>query len=242
MDRLQDPGHGAITGGLGPVVNATRLQRRHEIVFCNYEVLRNVLRDAALGTNASRRVVQPRAARIFHVVVLNRDAKAKSGRALTNGPAILAALQAAKDELGLSVHPNVVVSSQLNVRAMARLLDRADVLITPHGAQASNMVFMRPGALVLQLVPYRCERMHTFFEAMAAYLGLQHDWLGPGSYELSETRTAADEAWANRARAEDSNTCRPPSSGTNWERDNFAISPANVLGRVWMHVAKASQQ
>lgn len=48
------------------------------------------------------------------------------------------------------------------------------LLITPHGAGMSNLVFMRPGAAVLETNGYRCDYLGDYYGQLANLLNLHH--------------------------------------------------------------------
>lgn len=60
--------------------------------------------------------------------------------------------------------------------AVAREVDACDVLVGAHGAGLTNMVFLRAGAVVVQVIPWGKMEPYgeRFFGAPAAHMGLRH--------------------------------------------------------------------
>lgn len=60
--------------------------------------------------------------------------------------------------------------------AVSREVDACDVLLGAHGAGLTNMVFMRTGAVVVQVIPWGKMEPHSewFFGSPAAHMGLRH--------------------------------------------------------------------
>ena len=60
--------------------------------------------------------------------------------------------------------------------AVAREVDACDVLVGAHGAGLTNMVFLRTGAVVVQVIPWGKMEPYGegFFGAPAAHMGIRH--------------------------------------------------------------------
>jgi hypothetical protein len=68
----------------------------------------------------------------------------------------------------------VVHFEELSLREVAVLLDTTALLAAPHGATLVNMLYMRPGAAVLEMIPYRCQRLKPYYSSLAERLALQY--------------------------------------------------------------------
>ncbi|TVU08696.1 hypothetical protein EJB05_42107 [Eragrostis curvula] len=64
----------------------------------------------------------------------------------------------------------------MGMDAVARAVDACDVLVGAHGAGLTNTVFLRTGAVVLQVVPWGKMEPHAeaFFGAPAKHMGVRH--------------------------------------------------------------------
>jgi len=67
-------------------------------------------------------------------------------------------------------------ASWADVGAVAREVDACDVLVGAHDAGLTNMVFLRAGAVVVQVIPWGKMEPYGegFFGAPAAHMGLRH--------------------------------------------------------------------
>lgn len=101
-------------------------------------------------------------------------------RAVRNREEVLAELS------GLGFESYVL--EELSVPEQVRLFARAEVVVAPHGAGLTNLVFA-PDPLVVELMPERDVR--PWFFAMASQLGLDHRWL------LCDHDTVDNEMWAD---------------------------------------------
>ena len=65
------------------------------------------------------------------------------------------------------------------------------LLITPHGAGMSNMVFMRPGAAVLETDGFRCDYLGVYYGQLANILNIHHR-MWTEMRPIDPTRTACN--------------------------------------------------
>jgi hypothetical protein len=93
-------------------------------------------------------------------------------RRFVNEGAIVDAIERA----GFEVARMDEAASWANVGAVAREVDACDVLVGAHGAGLTNMVFLRAGAVVVQVIPWGKMEPYGegFFGAPAAHMGLRH--------------------------------------------------------------------
>ncbi|XP_066383459.1 alpha-1,3-arabinosyltransferase XAT3-like [Miscanthus floridulus] len=93
-------------------------------------------------------------------------------RRFVNEGAIMDAIERA----GFEVARMDKAVSWADVGAVAREVDACDVLVGAHGAGLTNMVFLRAGAVVVQVIPWGKMEPYGegFFGAPAAHMGLCH--------------------------------------------------------------------
>ena len=65
-------------------------------------------------------------------------------------------------------------SAELTPQQQVELFSRTDVFIGQHGAGLSNMLWMNPGALVIEIQPPLPPTIDTIFQNLAGALGLKH--------------------------------------------------------------------
>ena len=65
-----------------------------------------------------------------------------------------------------------VQTETLSVAEQARLFEQADLVVAPHGAGLANILFMRPGARVLELLPIL--KPKTCYVSLAAAMGVRY--------------------------------------------------------------------
>lgn len=95
-----------------------------------------------------------------HIVVIVRDPKFRIDRTISEHS------MHRLERLLLQRIPSASVEvlqglSGLSVRKQARLMQRTDILVTVHGAELSNLVFLRRGVSVLEIYPFGYEN-HWF--------------------------------------------------------------------------------
>ncbi|KQT61467.1 hypothetical protein ASG52_00830 [Methylobacterium sp. Leaf456] len=73
-----------------------------------------------------------------------------------------------------------VTFEDMDVRAQAKLMSEAEIVVAPHGAGLSNVVFCPPGATVIELLPVGCPVVFQFLSQKCDldYVAVQSDWSG----------------------------------------------------------------
>ncbi|CAF1490334.1 unnamed protein product [Didymodactylos carnosus] len=114
---------------------------------------------------------------VEYIVVINR---ARSSRRITNAEELLKKLkvrfknglnttntgQAIELPSKLRVYPTVYDFSR-DMHASAKLMRQTRLLIGVHGAGLGNMMFMRPGAIMLEVSGIRCDYLSVHFGTLA---------------------------------------------------------------------------
>jgi hypothetical protein len=78
----------------------------------------------------------------------------------------------------------VVSFEKLSLLQQARIMERTDIFITPHGAAEANSVFMRPCSVVLEIFPYGYQIYSEFyFKSFFQALQILHDSWAVSSYD-----------------------------------------------------------
>ncbi|RLN07258.1 uncharacterized protein C2845_PM11G23830 [Panicum miliaceum] len=92
-------------------------------------------------------------------------------RRFVNADAIVSAIERAGFQV-VRMEP----TSTAGMDAVAREVDACDVLVGAHGAGLTNMVFLRTGAVVVQVIPWGKMEPYGegFFGAPAAHMGIRH--------------------------------------------------------------------
>jgi hypothetical protein len=118
----------------------------------------------------------------------------------------------------------------------ARKLYHSKVWVSPHGANMANMIFMNKGSTIIEILPYRCQRLRLFFQSMASILKLSYMSIKPSDAsdvdglrsETSRDATVVDEiAFARRSCG-----LEQCIRGENWEYYNFTIDPSIVTENI----------
>ena len=115
-------------------------------------------------------------------------------RRLVNEADVLAALPAGFER---------VATESMGVREQAVLFSKAAVIVAPHGAGLTNLLFARPGALVVELVP--AEDPPVTYEHFATLLGHRYrrvpcESVGGGSHAMVRDKHADVRAVADALR------------------------------------------
>ncbi|CAL5019900.1 unnamed protein product [Urochloa decumbens] len=92
-------------------------------------------------------------------------------RRFVNADAVVSAIERAGFEV-VRMEP----ASGMGMDAVSRAVDACDVLVGAHGAGLTNMVFLRAGAVVVQVIPWGKMEPYGegFFGAPAAHMGIRH--------------------------------------------------------------------
>ncbi|CAJ1952000.1 unnamed protein product [Cylindrotheca closterium] len=83
----------------------------------------------------------------IHVLILNRE----GSRSLSNGEAIVSTLQ--DSVLGDFIEVNYVQDMEGSLHHQALTMHSADIIIAPHGAQLTNLAFIKPCTVVAEIFP-----------------------------------------------------------------------------------------
>jgi hypothetical protein len=117
--------------------------------------------------------------------------------------------------LALGADVRVAALETMSVCAQVRLFQQAAVVVGVHGSALINSIFMRRGAAILQIVPYRLEGAAAFFESPAAARGVRY-------VELAVTNRSAttshDHFLKDGQRAEDL-----------WAKGSSAVDPSTFF-------------
>ena len=122
----------------------------------------------------------------------------------------------------------------------ARALSTARVLVAPHGANMANMLLLPRGAVVVELLPWRCQRLRIYFEAVAKYLGLRYYAWQPSTSAMVVDPTR-DDAWAFDQRSHDSAQCPTVPPDEMGAHKSFRVDPGEVLDVVEMALLDVAQ-
>ncbi len=73
-----------------------------------------------------------------------------------------------------------ITFEQMTGRAQARIMSEADVIVAPHGAGLSNVLFCAPGAKVVELLPSGCPEVFRLLSHVAhlEYTAVHAKWQG----------------------------------------------------------------
>ena len=111
----------------------------------------------------------------------------------------------------------------------------------PHGANMANMIFMQKGTAIIELLPYRCQRLRVFFESMASALNLKYISIEPtdasnvdGLHDSTNEDTYFDDfnVYDQIAFARRSCNTEQCVRGENWEYYNYTIDPILVAEHI----------
>jgi len=150
-------------------INA-RTQRADEAAFARFWTARML---AQAGFDPANYTAPPRDT----LVLLNRP----GSRRVTNMEELRAATEAVRGNYTVTV----VEFEGMEDSAIVQLMQRAVMLVGAHGAGLTNMLFMQPGALVLELVPPTAVETQNYFYAVAAAIGLRHRTLSGQSLDFN---------------------------------------------------------
>ena len=105
-------------------------------------------------------------------------------------------LEAALARLGFSSFDCAAHS----VREQAAAFKSADIVVAPHGAGLSNIVYCKPGTRVIEVIPEGYDQGVTSYRSLADLFGLQ--------YEAMFAREERPGSKGNRCNSDISVTCR----------------------------------
>ena len=74
----------------------------------------------------------------------------------------------------VTIDTKVLYFESTPIQDVSRRLSSAHIWVSPHGANMANMIFLRKNAAVIEILPYRCQRLQVFFQSMASALGLRY--------------------------------------------------------------------
>ena len=128
------------------------------------------LRPAALGVSAAA-YADTDSDRI--AILLRRDARLQR-RAIQNHDALARALKNATESASLAFHVfDNADAASLSFVDQARFFERADLVVGAHGAGLVNVLHLRAGSIVVEILPKRSEAL-TCYLHMSAKLGLRY--------------------------------------------------------------------
>ncbi len=121
------------------------------------------LQFTVLGSNYTPGVSrQPK----INVLILNR----KGTRHLSNGEAIASGIKNAS--LGNIIEVNYVENMEGSLHHQALTMHSADIIISPHGAKLTNLAFIRPCTVVIEIFPRGY--YYQFFQSYVVAAGGLH--------------------------------------------------------------------
>jgi hypothetical protein len=129
-----------------------------------------------------------------------------------------------------------------SVAELATALSGAVLLISPHGAGLTNMLYMAPGAVVLELLPYRCQRVAVFYRTLADRLLLGYSMWQPASHDFVPSLDAEDEEWAFQRRELDEEQCPRTDDRAAWADVPFNIAPLEVADLAEQAIIRAASR
>lgn len=156
----------------------------------------------------------------LRAVVIRRDRKSSHGRVFVNEDAIFRVLR----RLGLDVtytnHADFGRFEKVDFRTQIEWCANADILIGAHGNGLLNMLWMKRGSAVIEILP---PKMHqTVYDAKAFSLGLHYlpmHGRAPPNWRPSAACSPSYTDWANAH----SGTCRPSLVNTDILIDEDAL-------------------
>lgn len=121
-----------------------------------------------------------------YIVLVNRRDR---GRKLINADKVLADIRRAMHPR-YNVYPRVVYFEEMPLPQLVRLLSRTHVLMAPHGAGLANLIYMRAGSAVVELIPFMCHRLRIMYAPLADAMHVHYSFWQPNADQvdgLSET-------------------------------------------------------
>lgn len=129
------------------------------------------------------------------------------------------------------IDKKILYFESMSIQDVSRRLSSAHIWVSPHGANMANMIFLRKNAAVIEILPYRCQRLRVFFQSMASALGLRYYSTSPTrAMELQgfEDPSSIDDLAATR-RLCDFEQCI---NTEKWEYMNFRIEEGLVSQKI----------
>jgi hypothetical protein len=162
-----------------------------------------------------------------HILVVNR----KGGRRAFGGAdTLVKQLTARFGSTAVYAGKVVFFEDFESVAELAAALAGAALLISPHGAGLTNMLFMSPGAAVIELLPYRCQRVAVFYSTLADRLLLRYSMWQPASHHAVPSLSEEDEEWAFQRREVDEEQCPRSEDRAAWGDIPFDVVPSEIVG------------
>jgi capsular polysaccharide biosynthesis protein len=128
-------------------------EHKDHIPYWSLEFLRGLFKPAPKATSFGKKIFITR--------------KKARNRKIVNEDALLNILQ----PLGF----NVLALEDLTVSEQVQLFEQADVLIAPHGASQTNLIYSRPGTTIIEL--FSPGWIHYLYWSMSAQLGIRYYYL-----------------------------------------------------------------
>lgn len=216
------------------VANPAKAGRSQLAIMALYRQLASHLQASLLPKNGSK-LDEPNRA---FVMFANRRGK----RRVSNMDDMEAF---AAEKLGRRhVRSGVFYFEGVGLEATARALSHIRVFVSPHGANMANILLLPRGASVIELIPFRCQRLRIMYQSMAMSLGLRYYAWQPSVAELihsdrhSENRSKKWDEDAFSARDNDKEQCSPG----GFEFMDFRVNTAEVLDMIHVALADAAQE
>jgi len=135
-----------------------------------------------------------------------------------------------------TVNASILFFEQSSIWHTGTVLRQSNIWVSPHGANMANMIYMNRGTTVIELLPFRCQRLRIFFQSMASALSLKYHSLEPveasdvdGLGSNTNENPLLHDKIAFSRRSCDSEQCV---RGEDWEYMNFTIDPQVVTDSI----------
>ncbi|GBG28069.1 EGF domain-specific O-linked N-acetylglucosamine transferase [Hondaea fermentalgiana] len=112
---------------------------------------------------------RPRVLFLLRKIYLAHPRIKRLSRTLANGKEVVETLQ--RDLPDVDVVP--ISLETMSFAQQVAVVREADVLLGVHGAGLSHLLFMRPGAMVIELIPDEYEPFHHY-DSFATFMGIRH--------------------------------------------------------------------
>ncbi|KAK9804102.1 hypothetical protein WJX73_007577 [Symbiochloris irregularis] len=148
------------TYNLAPNIWSQAWRTHHQRQFSRWAIAKQLMIDDARGRTIER---PPASNGRLQIRLVSRPSSAWSSRAITNEQELVAAIRAKYGNI--ADVQTISFNGSLSTAMLA--MNSTDVLIGMHGAGLTNILWMRPGGAVVQLIPYGWHRRHEDFPYLA---------------------------------------------------------------------------